>query len=202
MEKQIQSVQSAFEMARKKYCVVFSTNLGYSIATNKQGRGMIDYEVFAEISGIKPEKVISAYKNKEYGAILVRKDGVELFTKNSKLEDVLISMISEEDSEEVARNIIAQSRVPEKKIPLIAVHKHGNSNTKLRLVNMTLGGGRFTEYSHVTSLPLYGSFARMIIDLYTKKQIREDDYVRFIASFGSEIPNWIPEITPREDYKF
>jgi len=42
----------------------------------------------------------------------------------------------------------------------------------------------------------------MLIDLYTKKQIKEEDYVRFIASFGSEIPNWIPEITPREDYEF
>jgi hypothetical protein len=42
----------------------------------------------------------------------------------------------------------------------------------------------------------------MLIDLYTKKQIKEEDYVRFIASFGSEILNWIPEITSREDYEF
>ena len=105
-------------------------------------------------------------------------------------------MIPEEDSLKVANEIRTQL---EHKTHLIAVHKHGESENRLNLINTTMKRGRFTDYSHVPESPLYGSLMNMLIDLYNKEEIREEDYVRLVASiFSPKIPNWIPEITPRK----
>ena len=187
--------QSWFEEYRKKYIPFVSTELGYSFS-----KGLPDYKCLAKTIGIEPEKVKDAYKEDGCGAILIRKNGAELYSGESELEDVLVCMIPEVNSEKVVDKIKTQLK---HKIPLIAGHRNGNSQGKLDLTNMALPGGAlqggvFTEYSHILNSPLYGSFANMLTELYGGKEVREEDYVKFVESIFSDEPNWTSEITSRE----
>jgi hypothetical protein len=205
MEVGQKSNQKIEDYASDKY-VIFSTELGYRMWERK------DYEILAEIMGEDPNNVVEIHESTErsgngLNAILLRKNGAEMLSLESKLDEGLIFIVPEYEVREVARYIAEKLKG---KKAYVALHENSTGNGHLELLNFfgrsvmekdgrTKRIGTTKRYSHETDLPVYGEFSTILKKLADNGNIETKDYQRLVESINGEEESSISEVTPREE---